>query len=186
MFDSKDIERYQSQKAPEGLYDRILADAPTVKKARVIESRAFVRSVSSIAACFIFAVALSFMLRNGPSELYISVDGTALREAGETMYVSVAPSMLARTTDAPAGIPIEIRAKGEVTLDAEYGQVWYTEDGAHIMRTLPCTAMEGDLVYWVPDMTEHATLTLTCGNESVTYTVESGEDTADLRIVFQK
>ncbi len=186
MFDSKDIERYQSQKAPEGLYDRILADAPTVKKARVIESRAFVRSISSIAACFIFAVALTFMLRNNPSELYISVDGTALREAGETMYVSVAPSMLARTAEAPAGIPIEIRAKGEVRLDAEHGEVWYVEGGAHIQRMLPCTAQEGDLVYWVPDMTEHATLTLTDGNGSVTYTVKAGADPADIRITFEK
>lgn len=189
MFDSGDIERYQSQKVPDGLYDRILADAGNVqtnKKARVLRSTAFVRSASSIAACFIFAVALTFMLRNSPSELYINVDGTALRQAGETMYVDVAPSMLARTAEAPAGIPIEIRAKGEVVLDAMHGELWYAEGGAHIQRMLPCTAQEGDLLYWVPDMTQHATLTLTAGAESVTYTVESGEDTADLRIVFQK
>lgn len=186
MFDSKDIERYQSQKAPDGLYDRILADAPTAKKARLLESRAFVRSVSSIAACFIFVVALTFMFRSNPSELYISVDGTDLRVAGETMYVSVAPSVLARTTEAPAGIPIEIRADGEVRLDAKHGEIWYTDGGASIQRTLPCTAQTGDLVYWVPDLSENATLTLTLGDESVTYTVESGDDTADLRIVFQK
>lgn len=186
MFDQKDIERYQSQKAPDGLYDRILADAPMVKKARVLESRAFVRSVSSIAACFVFAVVLSFMLRSGPSEFYINVDGTDLRLAGETAYASVAPTVLARTADAPCGIPIEIHAKGEVTLYAEHGEVWYTEGGANIKRMLPCTVEEGDLLYWVPDLSEHATLTMTLGDESVTYTVEEGDDTADLRIVFQK
>jgi hypothetical protein len=186
MFDSGDIERYRSQKAPDGLYDRILADAPTRKKARLLESRAFVRSVSSVAACFIFAVALTFMLRNTPSEVYISVSGTDLREAGETAYVSVTPSVLARTAEAPAGIPVEIRSKTEVTVDAEHGQVWCTKDGAHIMRELPCTAKAGDLLYWVPDMAEHARLTLTSDSESVTYTVESGDDAADIRIVFEK
>lgn len=188
MFDSKDIERYRSQKAPDGLYDRILADAgeSKAKKARVLDSRAWVRSVSSIAACFIFAVALTFMLRNTPTELYISVSGTDLREAGETAYVSVAPSVLARTAEAPAGIPIEIRSNDEVTVDAEHGQVWCAEDGAHIMRELPCTAKAGDILYWVPDMAEHARLILTSGSESVTYTVESGDGATDIRIVFEK
>ena len=64
--------------------------------------------------------------------------------------------------------------------------MWCTKDGAHIMRELPCTAKAGDLLYWVPDMAERARLILTSDSESVTYTVESGDDAADIRIVFEK
>ena len=121
MFDSRDIEEYRSQKAPEGLLERILADSKanqpkqtqdrSQKKARVIGKNAWFRSVSAVAACFIFAVTLSCLFRNEPSDFYISVGGENLDKAGETVYVKDKPSMLVRTTDEPMGIPIVIRAK---------------------------------------------------------------------------
>ena len=74
-----------------------------------------------------------------------------------------------------------------MTLYAEHGEVWYTEGGANIKRMLPCTVEEGDLLYWVPDLSEHATLTMTLGDESVTFQYADGKmETESFRDIVEQ
>lgn len=189
MFDSRDIEKYRSVKAPEGLMDKILADAgaPKEKKtARVIGKGAFYRSASAIAACFIFAVALSFMLRSEPSELYINVGGESLSRAGESVLVGDMPMALGRQAELPMGIPFEIECADTVTVTVDGGELW-TETGEESEKCmLPYAAKDGDILYWVPDTATTSKLTLAANGKSVTYTANIGEDAADIRIQFEK
>lgn len=187
MFDSKDIEAYQNIKAPEGLFERIVADAGAPKKkARVIENVAFMRAASAIAACFLLVVTLTFTLGREASDLYICVGGEDLRVAGETMKVGEAPTALARLVEEPMGIPFEIGASGTVTVSLEGGELWTMgAEGAELLE-LPYEAEAGEVLYLVPDGAKTSYLTLTQNGESVTYTVEAGEDPADARITFEK
>lgn len=188
MFDSKDIEKYRETKAPEGLFERILADAHEPKRARVIGKGAFVRSASAIAACFIMVVTFSFLFGSGSSDVYINVSGERLDRAGESVSVGEMPMpmALARLTDEPLGISFKVGAKGAVTVTLEGGELWKENEGEGEKCVLPYVAEAGEMLYLVPNMAQTTRLTLTAQGESVTYTVGAGEDPADIRIRFEK
>lgn len=166
--------------------EKILADANAPKRARVIGKGAFYRSASAIAACFIFAVALSFMLRSEPSEFYINVGGESLRRAGESVAVGDMPTMFGRQAELPMGIPFVIEATEAVTVTVENGELWTVKGDEGEKCEIPYIACEGETLYLVPDAAIGTKLTLTACGESVTYAVTDGERSADIRIVFEK
>ncbi len=188
MFDSRDIEKYRSVKAPEGLMEKILADAeaPKEKKqARVIGKSAFYRAASAIAACFVLVFTLSFMLRGNESDLYVSVGGESLSRAGESVALSDLPMPLGRLMESPMGIPFVIEGADSVTVTLEGGEIW-TEGGEESKPCdLPYIAAKGEVLYLVPDMTGNTRMTLEANGESVTYKIE-GKDPADIKIQFEK
>jgi len=184
MFDSRDIEKYRSVKAPEGLMEKILADAESPKKktARVIGNGAFYRAASAIAACFVLVFTLSIMLRGNESELYVSIGGESLRRAGESVALCDLPMPLGRLAESPMGIPMVIEGADSVKVTLEGGELW-TEDGEE--RELPYTAAEGETLYLVPDMSGNTRMTLEAEGESVTYKI-TGDDPADIEIQLEK
>ena len=166
MFDSKDIEKYRSVKAPQGLFERISAETSAPKKkARVIGNVAFMRSMSAIAACFIMVVALTFMLGRESSDLYIRVGGEALKADSE---LSVdAPALLSRVAEEPMGIRFEPMGESEITITVEGGELWRF-DGEATLCELPYVAESGSTLYWVATEPE-SRMTLEADGESVTY-----------------
>lgn len=166
MFDSKDIENYRSVKAPDGLFERIAAEASAPKKkARVIETNRFLRSASAIAACFLMVLTVTFLLRDTPSDLYISVGGEVL--SAETEMSVTAPALLSRVAEEPMGIRFEPMGEGEITITVEGGELWRF-DGEATLCELPYTAESGSTLYWVATEAE-SRLTLEADGESVTY-----------------
>ena len=166
MFDSKDIEKYRSVKAPEGLFERIAVEAgEPKKKARVIGTNAFVRTASAIAACFLMVMTVTFLLRDMPSDLYISVNGEVL--SAETEMIVAAPALLSRVADEPMGIRFEPKGEGEITITVEGGELWRF-DGEATLCELPYVAESGCTLYWVATAPESC-MTLEADGESVTY-----------------
>ena len=186
MFDSKDIEKYRSVKAPEGLFERIAQDASAPKKtARVIETNRFLRSASAIAACFLLVMTLTFALGR-ESDLYICVGGEELSRAGETMKVGDVPATLARLAEAPMGIPFTVSASERATVTLEGGELWTVGAEGAMLVELPYTAEKGEVLYLLPEADKISYLTLTENGKSVTYTVSAGEDPAEAQITFEK
>ncbi len=168
MFDSKDIEKYRSIKAPQGLFERIAAEADaSPKKARVIGNVAFLRSASAIAACLLLVVTMTFMLGREPSDLYICVSGEALRAESESVLSVDTPALLSRVSEEPMGIRFEPMGEGEITITIEGGELWRF-DGEASRCELPYTAESGSTLYWVATEAE-SRMTLEAGGESVTY-----------------
>ncbi len=187
MFDSKDIEKYRSVKAPEGLMEKILADAgaPHEKKtARVVLTNRFVRSASAIAACFIMVVTLSFMLLRDPSELYINVGGESLDRAGESFAMGEMPMALSRGAEEPTGICFTPMGEGEITVTLTGGELWRLEDGEPMLCELPYKAESGSTLYWVPTALE-SRMTLEANGERVIYKT-AGETSDNMKIFFEK
>ena len=187
MFDSKDIAKYRSVKAPEGLMEKILADAGTStekKKARVLLSDRFVRSASAIAACFVMVITLSFMLLRDSSELYIRVGGESLDRAGESFAMSEMPMALSRAAEEPMGICFTPMGEGEITVTLTGGELWRIEQGEPVLCELPYKAENGSTLYWVPTAPE-ARMTLQSGGKSVTYKT-TGETSDNMKIFFEK
>ncbi|MBE6662660.1 MAG: DUF3379 domain-containing protein [Ruminococcaceae bacterium] len=185
MFDSKDIEKYHSVKAPDGLWERIAAEAEAPKRrARAIGTNRFVRSASAIAACFIMVVTLSFMLLRDPSELYINVGGESLDRAGESFAMGEMPMALSRATEAPMGIGFTPMGEGEITVTLTGGELWRLEDGEPMLCELPYKAESGSTLYWVPTVPE-SRMTLEANGERVTYKT-AGETSDDMKIFFEK
>lgn len=185
MFDSRDIEKYRSVKAPEGLMEKILADAGEPKKqARVIGKGAFVRSASAIAACFLMVITLTLMLGREPSELYISVGGESLDRTGESLSIGEMPALLSRVSDAPMGIGFSPMGEGEITVTLTNGELWCMYEGEPRLCELPYAAESGSTLYWVPTAFE-SRMTLEANGESVSYRTV-GEEPDNMKILFEK
>lgn len=185
MFDSRDIEKYRSVKAPDGLMEKIFADANVPqekKKARVIGSGAFYRTASAIAACFVLVFTITVMMRESQSDLYVSVGGESLRRAGESVVLSDLPMPLGRLAESPMGIPFVMEGADSVKITLKGGELW-SENGEVI--ELPYEAARGETLYLVPDMTGNTHMTLEANGESVTYQI-TGDNPADIKIQFKK
>ncbi len=166
MFDSKDIEKYRSVKAPDGLFERIAKEASEPKKtARVIGRNAFVRAASAVAACFLMVMTVTFLLRDMPGDLYISVEGEAL--SAETGMSVNAPALLSRSSEEPMGIRFEPMGEGEITITVEGGELWRF-DGEATLCELPYVTESGSTLYWVATEPE-SRMTLEADGERVTY-----------------
>lgn len=186
MFDSRDIEKYRSVKAPEGLKEKILQKAEGKKKARIIGNGAFVRRATVIAACFLMVATFTLMLREKPSDFYISVGGEELRRGGESIVLGDMPATMTRLANAPMGLPLVIEGKESVLVTVENGELWRETEEEAVMCALPYEAEAGQTIYFVPSEANTSKITLTAGDESITYAVENGKDPADIRITLQK
>ncbi len=192
MFDSRDIEKYKAEKAPDTLREWIFADADALadkkerspKKAKILGG-AFTRTASAFAACFLIAVAMIFALRPGNSEFYIRVNGERLDRSGEGVAVHDVAIVYARDVDTPAGIPVEIEGKESVAVTVTGGSLW-SDDGKRLSLTEPTSVDPGDLLYWLPNGDAPSTLTLTDGDKTAVYTLKRGNDSANLQIIFEK
>ncbi len=126
MFDSKDIAAYQKISAPANLKEKVFSSCTEERNHSWTQSRTL-RTVSSLAACFILVICFSMMAIGNLGSAGVSVSGKTL-DAGETRTVSGGIAPLSARTISCVDVPIEIDVKGDTKISISNG-VLYVLDG---------------------------------------------------------
>ena len=194
MFEQKEIQAYRSIKAPSELKNRITADceAENVRGIRKIGGafpmHGFVRSLSAVAACFVFAVTIFSLTRMNTGFVTLSYEGTKVTTEGIAVSAptAFADSMAREIT--PSGIELAFDVKGEATVTVSGGCLYtVSEDGNEIVPLGSEATITGDTVLWwtVEDEEGQFLLTVAADDKQTVFVLDRNENTPD-GVIYKK
>lgn len=126
MFDSRDIAAYQKISAPASLKEKVFSSCTEERSQHGAQYRVL-RTVLSLAACFILVICFSMVAIGNLGSAGVSVSGKAL-DAGETRTISGGIAPLSARTLSYVDVPIAIDVKGDTKITVSNG-ILYVLDG---------------------------------------------------------
>lgn len=122
MLEKKQIEVYQKISAPVGLRERILEKYDRQEK-NIHEDvfRKRIRLISSLAACFLFAVVAFSLFRGAKNPITVYVNEEVL--LSETVRLSEMPRAISFLTDPTVSVPIRIESEGDTKVSVSGGEI---------------------------------------------------------------
>ena len=167
MFDSKDIAAYQKISAPASLREKVISSCTEERNHSWTQSRVL-RTVSSLAACFILVICFSVMAIGNLGSAGVSVSGKAL-DAGETRTISGGIAPLSARTLSYVDVPIAIDVKGDTKITVSDG-ILYVLDGKK--GEISATVLSGPVYQIDADTSFVWTVGAEAEEKSFTMTVE--------------
>lgn len=179
MFQEKDIEAYQSIKAPTELKNRIKLSVRQQRRSLVRQGVTWV----SAAACLAMVVFSGYSLRGSAGILSIGDTAVSYQavELNEFAVHSPAVASRGRSVEPQVQIPLEITATEEVHISISQGILQKTVETS--TESEPLTEMKvpaSGIVYWLVNgnADNPPTITITTGRKEYVYVMEFEEETA--------
>lgn len=116
MFPKKELDAYQSIKAPDTLYRKIQEASEGQKRTSRLPA---IRLIGTMAACLVLIVAvIGFFPRKGSPEIILN----GQRLESSAFFYDISPASEIRSSPV-FSVPLEIDLQGEATLTVSYGQM---------------------------------------------------------------
>ena len=192
MIDEKDIMAYRSIKAPSELKSRILADCEAETGAKrtiggAFSNRAFVRSLSALAACLVLAVGIFSLTRMNSSYVTISYEGNVLSE--EQLVLGNPGTAMARMlpeSNAMVGIPLEIEVRRDAVITVSGGTLYdESEDGEAVSKGSRMEIENDSKIWWVIDGEAQYELKVNADGKETVYILQINDITPN-GVIYKK
>jgi len=179
MFQEKDIEAYQSIKAPVELKNRIRLSVELQRRKRRRQSVA----VLSAAACFAIVLFAGGNLRN--TSTIISVNDTAVSyeavELGATSSYDIATANVGRSSKAFLQVPMEISVSEKAHICVSEGTIQTKVETDSLAKEITeMDVFENTVIYWqvTGDINSTPVCTIVTGGKEYVYVIEFDEKEA--------
>ncbi len=183
MFDSKEIAAYRNISAPNDLRDRVLSSCGSFAPKKR-DSRALIRHLSSLAACFVLAAVLVMLVVQDLSTVSVSVSNDELIKEQTVVYApndGIQGYSVARTSETK----VELTLDGHAELSVSNGMLniyGAANDDKLLYTGTDCSVHGKTLVCWVvgaDDQTTTYEMTVRSAfkTEKIILTYEASDDT---------
>lgn len=168
MFGENEIKAYQSVKAPDELYDRILSSAEESKKEKPLFKTNISRIVAA-AACVVFVFGAVFFSFSNGGNVSVKLNGSAVKEGASVVVTNeAAPYALAREfSTAQIELTLDITKEALITVDS--GSFDIVGEGENLTQF---TADENVTVIWHSDGMNKSTMTVDYGRNTCELVLE--------------
>ena len=168
MFGENDKKAYQSVKAPDELYDRILSSAEESKQEKPLFKTNLSRIVAA-AACVVFVFGAVFFSFSNGGNVSVKLNGSAVKEGASVVVTNeAAPYALAREFS-PAQIELTLDITKEALITVDSGSFDIVGEGENLTQF---TADENVTVIWHSDGMKKSTMTVDYGRNTCELVLE--------------
>lgn len=181
MFDKKDIEAYESIKAPKDLKARIWNDCESnrPKRATVLSDSRFIKQMTAVAACFLLVVTVFSAGMLGGVDAVLSYEGESITDAGVavafTQPMAIEETVTGRAA-AEIRIPLTFVSEQAMTVSVKDGMLYEADESGELLGEQIRISGERHLLWVLDAQTEASELTVKCGLRREQYGLQITED----------
>lgn len=169
MLSNKDLEKFRSLTAPEGLKETIEKELSSREK----KKKAELKSISAFAACF--AVVFSFLIFGYLSDSKPTLMYGGAKISSEAIFINEASEPSVARVAIVSGIPFEIEVKAETTISVSEGGLLKEGKTERTEKIILSEKGKAKVYLVFEDENLPLTLTVSSGKETSVYVFSSDE-----------